>query len=67
MILLLLIGIIELLPFHSFTQPLTQGNDRFVGNIISDGYAIRSDFSNYWNQVTAEDAGKWPVACIFTE
>ena len=58
-ILLLLTGLIELWPMYSLAQPLAQGKDRFIGNIIRNGYAIRSDFSDYWNQVTAENAGKW--------
>ena len=36
---------------------LAKGQSRFLGNII--GGSIRSDFSTYWNQVTAENAGKW--------
>ncbi len=37
---------------------------KFVGNIMPSswqGQVIRSDFSTYWNQVTAENAGKWGV------
>jgi endo-1,4-beta-xylanase len=56
---LLLIWIIGLSPIPSLAQPLAPDNERFIGNIIGNGYAIRSDFSNYWNQVTAENAGKW--------
>jgi len=44
---------------NSFTQPLAGSKSKFVGNIIGDGSNIRSDFSKYWNQVTAENAGKW--------
>ena len=42
-----------------FGQPLADGKDKFLGNIIGNGLNIPSDFSNYWNQVTAENAGKW--------
>jgi endo-1,4-beta-xylanase len=31
---------------------------KFVGNIDTRG-SIRSDFANYWNQYTPENAGKW--------
>ena len=31
---------------------------KFVGNITTSG-AVRSDFSNYWNQITPENEGKW--------
>ncbi len=32
---------------------------RFVGNIDTRG-AVRTDFSQYWDQFTPENAGKWP-------
>jgi len=32
---------------------------KFVGNVVNNGNNIRSDFNTYWNQVTAENAGKW--------
>jgi endo-1,4-beta-xylanase len=48
-----------LAPAHSFAQPLASGKSKFVGNIIGNGYSIPSNFSSYWNQVTAENAGKW--------
>ncbi|WP_238582300.1 glucuronyl esterase domain-containing protein [Cellvibrio sp. OA-2007] len=31
---------------------------KFVGNITTSG-AVRSDFINYWNQITPENEGKW--------
>lgn len=31
---------------------------KFVGNITTSG-AVRSDFVNYWNQITPENEGKW--------
>ncbi len=30
----------------------------FVGNITTNG-AVRSDFTQYWNQITPENEGKW--------
>ncbi|MDP2037611.1 MAG: endo-1,4-beta-xylanase [Ignavibacteria bacterium] len=38
---------------------MASGKSKFVGNIIANGYSIRSDFSKYWNQVTPENATKW--------
>ncbi len=32
--------------------------DKFVGNITTNG-AVRSDFANYWDQITPENEGKW--------
>jgi endo-1,4-beta-xylanase len=56
-----------LLLFMSFYFPITnisyaqlaKSKSKFVGNIVSNGLSIRSDFTKYWNQVTAENAGKW--------
>lgn len=39
-----------------FAQPLATGKDKFLGSSMR---SFRSDFSKYWNQVTADDAGKW--------
>ncbi|MBI5474120.1 MAG: endo-1,4-beta-xylanase [Ignavibacteriae bacterium] len=44
---------------QSSAQPLAQGQKKYLGNVISNGFNIRSDFQNYWNQVTPENAGKW--------
>lgn len=55
----LLLFVIASLPILSFAQPLASGKSKFVGNVISYGNSIRSDFSKYWNQVTPENAGKW--------
>ena len=44
---------------------LAECKDKFLGNIMPSSWAgevVRSDFSQYWNQVTAENAGKWGVA-----
>ncbi len=45
-------------PSTGFSQ-LAKGRSKFVGNIISSGYSIPSDFTEYWDQVTPENAGKW--------
>ncbi|MDE3057416.1 MAG: endo-1,4-beta-xylanase [Bacteroidota bacterium] len=42
---------------QSFSQPLASNKTKFVGNII--GRAFHANFSQYWDQVTAENAGKW--------
>ena len=55
--LLFLVFMIFLFSSQSYTQPLAGGKDKFVGNII--GNVMHSYFSEYWNQVTAENAGKW--------
>jgi endo-1,4-beta-xylanase len=55
----ILIGLIGILPLQVSAQPLAQGQKKFVGNIISNGFAIRPDFTQYWNQVVPENAGKW--------
>ncbi|HTR82463.1 MAG TPA: endo-1,4-beta-xylanase [Bacteroidota bacterium] len=55
----LVIPLILLVTARSSSQPLANGKPKFLGNIISNGNSIRSDFSNYWNQITPENAGKW--------
>ncbi len=58
-VLVLLVGMIVLLPIHSFAQ-LAANKSKFVGNIIGNGNNLRAaNFKKYWNQVTAENAGKW--------
>ena len=37
--------------------PIAEEADKFLGNIISG--AIPSNYNEYWNQVTPENAGKW--------
>jgi endo-1,4-beta-xylanase len=54
----LLLSVIGLLPSQSLSQ-MAQGQRKFVGNVITNGSNIRSDFPTYWNAVTAENAGKW--------
>ena len=58
-ILNLVICTLVLVSAQSYSQPLAAGKSKFLGNIIHSGYSIHSDFSNYWNQVTPENAGKW--------
>ena len=58
-IILIVVIIISFLQFQLSAQPLASGKRKFLGNIIGNGYSIRSDFKNYWNQVTPENAGKW--------
>jgi Beta-1,4-xylanase len=38
-------------------DPLAKDHTKFLGNVIA-GY-IPATFDNYWNQVTAENGGKW--------
>jgi endo-1,4-beta-xylanase len=42
-----------------FSQPLADGKNKFLGNIITDGNNIASNYLKYWNQVTPGNAGKW--------
>jgi len=37
---------------------MAKGAKKFLGNITTYG-AVRSDFGNYWNQITAENECKW--------
>ncbi len=46
------------LPPQSLSQ-LAKGKGRFVGNALSSGIPIYTNFSTYWNQVTPGNAGKW--------
>lgn len=39
-------------------EPIAANATKFLGNIIQYG-GIPSDFDEYWNQVTPENAGKW--------
>ena len=50
---------LALLPRPSFAQ-LAASKSKFVGNVIGNGFSIRTaNYLKYWNQVTAENAGKW--------
>ena len=50
--------VLLLLPMHAQSQ-LAKGKGRFVGNALSSGIPIYTNFSTYWNQVTPGNAGKW--------
>jgi endo-1,4-beta-xylanase len=47
-------------PMRTTAQPLAKGQSKFLGNILAN--TLHPNFSTYWNQVTAENAGKWGVA-----
>ncbi|HVN48332.1 MAG TPA: endo-1,4-beta-xylanase [Bacteroidota bacterium] len=40
-------------------SPIASKQQKFVGNVLSSVGQIYSDFTNYWNQVTPGNAGKW--------
>ena len=46
------------LPFILNSQ-LAQGKNKYLGNIINNSNDIPSNFNDYWNQVSPENAGKW--------
>jgi endo-1,4-beta-xylanase len=41
-----------------FAQPAAKGANKFLGNITTRN-AVRSDFLDYWNQITPENESKW--------
>ena len=43
---------------NSFAVGLAENAAKFVGNITTNGQ-VRSDFGQYWNQITAENECKW--------
>ena len=47
-----------LVPSESFSQ-LAIGRSKFLGNAVTWGYSIPSNFITYWNQVTPGNDGKW--------
>lgn len=53
-ILIILLAICTL----TFSAPLAEGAAKFLGNITTNGQ-VRSDFGQYWNQITAENECKW--------
>ena len=53
-----LIICIMLLCTGGFAVGLAEGAAKFVGNITTNGQ-VRSDFGQYWNQITAENECKW--------
>ena len=40
-----------------YSHPIAEGKEKFLGNIIN--FSVPTDFSEYWNQVTPENFGKW--------
>jgi len=52
------VPVVALLPSQSFSQ-LALGRNKFVGNIMHDPANPPSNFAQYWDQVTPENAGKW--------
>lgn len=41
-----------------YSQPLAEGQNKFFGNVYTNT-GVPSSFTNYWNQVTPENSGKW--------
>ncbi len=59
-VVILLLSMIGFFPIDLAAQPLASSKRKFVGNVIRNGNSIRvANFTKYWNQVTAENAGKW--------
>lgn len=54
---ILIYFIIIFFPLTLVAQPLANGKDKFLGNVL--GNKIYSNFDNYWDQVTPGNAGKW--------
>ncbi len=53
------IGLAAAMAVPAFAGPgLADGAAKFVGNITTRGQ-VRSDFGQYWNQITAENECKW--------
>ena len=50
--------VVAFVPSKSYSQ-LAKGRSKFVGNTINTPTSIESYFSQYWDQVTPENAGKW--------
>lgn len=48
-----------LLPAASSRGQIAAGKDKFLGNVIANGYNPPATFDTYWNQVTPENSGKW--------
>ena len=57
-IILGLMNISDLMMPVTFAQPLAEGKNKFLGCCMRS-YPPNANFSNYWNQVTPENAGKW--------
>lgn len=57
-VIILLLLLIGSFPIDLFAQPLGEVKDKFIGCCMRT-YPPHSNFSQYWNQVTPENAGKW--------
>ena len=55
---MLFLVIIAFAPERSFSQ-LALGRKKFVGNAITSGFHIPSNYLDFWNQVTPGNDGKW--------
>lgn len=53
----LILLFMTLIATNLFAQPLAEGQDKFLGNIL--GSELYRNFDDYWTQVTPENAGKW--------
>jgi GH35 family endo-1,4-beta-xylanase len=53
----LLLSLLAFGGIYSYAQ-LSKNPNKFLGNITT-AYSVRSDFSNYWNQLTPENETKW--------
>jgi endo-1,4-beta-xylanase len=51
------IFLLILLTHPGHCAPIAEGADKFLGNITNGNPP--SDFSDYWNQLTLENSGKW--------
>lgn len=56
-ILLNFIVVSEVLAQGEVLEPIATGKSKFLGNVWSTSQEV--DFTEYWNQVTPENAGKW--------
>ena len=55
--LVLSIGVLALLLAPYPWAQLASGQTKFLGNVINS--SVPANFSQFWNQVTPENAGKW--------
>ena len=58
-LLFLVLGCLLLPASPTLCGPIAEGSPKFLGNIIASRAAVPSNFKDYWNQVTPENAGKW--------
>jgi GH35 family endo-1,4-beta-xylanase len=55
----LIIQIISFMISSVVSGPIASGKNKFLGNVT--GSSVPADFSDYWNQITPENSGKWGV------